>query len=80
MESGTIRGQQPERREMRVLIPVVFFRLGFLIFKKRLKDIHTAKKKRHHVIRHQIKPLFLKFSLAIKTYARKSFQDIELPI
>ena len=31
MEPGTIRGQQPELREMRVLIAVVFCRLEFLV-------------------------------------------------
>ena len=31
VESGTIRGQQPELREMRVLIAVVFFRLEFMV-------------------------------------------------
>ena len=31
VESGTIRGQQPELREMRVLIAVVFCRLEYLV-------------------------------------------------
>ena len=31
VESGTIRGQQPELREMRVLIAVVFCRLEFFV-------------------------------------------------
>ena len=31
VEPGTIRGQQPELREMRVLIAVVFCRLEFLV-------------------------------------------------
>ena len=76
MESGTIRGQQPELREMRVLIAVVFCRLEFFVQLKEikgLKDIHIAKKKRHHIIRPQIKPLFLKFSLIIKNQCTKIF-------
>ena len=45
-----------------------------------LKDIHIAKKKRQHIIRHQINHCFLDLVLSLKTNAQKSFQDIELPI
>ena len=48
MESGTFRGQQPEQREMRVFDNsrsiFSFEILGLTLFKKRLKDIHIAKK------------------------------------
>ena len=40
---------------------------------KELKEIHIAKKKRHLIIRHQIKPLFLKFSLIIENKCTKIF-------
>ena len=49
MESGTIRGQQPEQREMCVFNnnsrSIFSFEIfGLTLFKKRLKDIHIAKK------------------------------------
>ena len=48
VESGTLRGQQPEQREMRVFDNsrsiFSFKTFGLTLFKKRLKDIHIAKK------------------------------------
>ena len=48
VESGTFRGQQPEQREMRVFDnsrSIFSFEIfGLTLFKKRLKDIHIAKK------------------------------------
>ena len=48
MESGTFRGQQSEQREMRVFDnsrSIFSFEIfGLTLFKKRLKDIHIAKK------------------------------------
>ena len=44
---------------------------GLTLFNKRLKDIRIAKKYKRDIIRHQIKPLLLKFILVIKNRCTK---------
>ena len=79
VESGPFRGQQPEQREMRVfdnsrgIFPFEIF--GLTLFKKRLKDIHVAKKQKQDIIRLQIKHCFLNLFLSLKTDVRIYFQN-----